>query len=87
MSPRLTDPFFRVLYTRLSEEIENRRQVLAGGGSSVRGENGLLLDPVNTAIKYERDVATIEAYNQVLRLGLQIDRELFGTKHNEDDGD
>lgn len=85
MTVRITDPFFRQFYNRLVEELDKRIHALAEGGASVRGVEGILLDPVNTAMKYEKDTAVIQAYKDIIELGLEIDREMFGTKRVGDD--
>jgi len=87
MAPRVTDPFFKKLHIRLLEEIDKRASSLINGGAFVRGDKGLLVDPINTASKYEKDVAVIKAYQDIIELGLEIDREMFGTKHIEDGDD
>lgn len=82
------DPFFKKLHERLFEEVTKRIEKLADSGASVRSNEGLLLDPVNTAIKYQTDVAVIRAYQEVIALCFEIDRETFGGRYNnEDDGD
>ena len=81
------DPFFKKLHERLFEEVTNRIHALAESGASVRSNEGLLLDPVNTAIKYEKDVAVIRAYQEVIALCFELDRETFGGKYNNEDGD
>lgn len=84
---RITDPFFKQLYTRLVEELDNRVVSLSENGAAVRGDQGLLLDPFNTAMKYQIDVAVIKAYRDVIELGFEIDRENHGGKANKDNGD
>lgn len=87
MARVISDPFFRQLNARLQGEIENRIYALTEGGSSVHGDRGLLLDPVNTAIKYKEDIAIIKTYRDVIELCFEIDREVFGTKHTEEGDD
>lgn len=87
MARRIIDPFFRNLHKRLEEAINDRMVKITEGGSSVRGMEGILIDPFNTTLMYEKDVAVIKAYQEVINLGYEIDREMFGTKHSEDDGD
>lgn len=86
--PRIiSDPFFRQLHARIIEEVNKRVDALVQGGSIVRGDKGLLLDPVNTATKYQVDVAVIKTYQDIIELGFEIDREVFGVKHNNDGDD
>ena len=87
MARRITDPFFRKLHERLESAIRDRIVKMTEGGSSVRGMEGILIDPFNTTLMYEKDVAVIKAYQDIVNLCYEIDREVFGTKHIEDDGD
>lgn len=85
MVPAITDPFFKQLYLRVSEELENRAAVLVSGGALMLGAN-TGLDAVTTAMKYQSAVSYIEALQKVIELGLEIDHERYG-RGNKDNGD
>lgn len=84
--PTITDPFFRQLYSKLAEELENRKVMIASGGSLTLGE-GAGVDIAATAMKYKGDVSYIEALQFVIELGFDIDREIYGTRKAQVDGD
>lgn len=81
--PNITDPFFVKLFEQLQEMRNDRIGAIIDGRSNVRGNEGLTLDAINTAIKYNKDVAVIETLNEVIELGLRIDYEQFGTRQNQ----
>ncbi len=83
--PNISDPFFRQLYAKIAEELDNRVNALARGGALVLGENTGL--DVNTiALKYQSQVSYIEALQAVIELGVEIDHERYG-KRTSLDGD
>ena len=59
-SVAISDPFFRQLYKRLAEEIDNRIFSLAKGSALALG-TGVGLDAITTAMKYQAQVSYIEA--------------------------
>lgn len=81
----ISDPFFRNMYQRLAEELENRKHVLAGGSALSIGEDGRI-DAIATALKYKGDVVYIECLQAVIELGLGLDREQYGGR-KQNDGD
>lgn len=80
----IIDPFFRKMYKRLAEELDGRRSVLAGGSALSIGEDGRI-DAVATALKYKGDVSYIECLQAVINLGLELDREQYGARPQNDD--
>lgn len=84
--PVVTDPFFRALYTKLVEDLDNRVTSLARGGALILGAN-TGLDAVTTAMKYQAAVSYIEALQAVIDVGLEIDRERYGVKTKNNDGE
>lgn len=86
-TPNITDPFFRALYNRLAEEIDSRVNALASGSALVLGEK-TGLDPQSIALKYQEQVAYIQALQAVIQLGIEIDYDRYGgNKKQIDDGD
>ena len=79
--PNISDPFFRQLYQRLAEEIENRTEAIINGGL-ICTENGTDF----TGIKYREAVAYINALKQVIDLGTQLDHDRYGIR-NKNDGE
>lgn len=75
----ITDPLFRALYNKISEEIENRVSSLAGGAALIPA-NGLGLDAITTAIKYQEQVSYIAALQFVIEIGLELDRDKYGVR-------
>lgn len=86
VAPSIIDPFFRKLYARLAEELDNRVNALARGSALVLGEK-TGLDPYTIALKYQDAVSHIETLQSVIDLGLELDRERYGKKSTEDDGE
>jgi hypothetical protein len=87
VAPNITDPFFKQLYFRLIEEVDKRAHVLIDGGAFSFSEKGTI-DIDATALKYQKDVSYIEALQQVIQLGLQIDHERYdGKRGTDNDGD
>jgi len=82
MPSNISDPFFRQLHQRLAEEIENRAEAIINGSLVCVG-NGIDL----TGIKYREAVAYIQALQQVIELGLQIDHDRYGGPRNKNDGE
>ena len=83
-APSITDPLFRILYAKISDEIDNRVNGLARGSALILGAN-TGLDINTTAMKYQAAVAYIEALQSVLELGLEIDRERYGKRGPDDE--
>lgn len=83
--PVITDPFFKQLYNRLAEEVDSRINTLASGGAFTHGNIGI--DAIATALNYQKQVSYIEALQQVISLGIELDHERYGggTKRNTDD--
>lgn len=80
---RIQDPFFKQLYKRLDEELQNRVHVISSGGSKVSNASGMLVDVANTALKYSADVSYIQALQLVIDLGLEIDKQIYGSTQSE----
>ena len=80
----ITDPLFRVLYSKLSEELESRVRALASGSALTHGKD-IGIDAVATAINYQKAVSYIEALEQVIELGIQIDHERYQSKDQNGD--
>lgn len=80
----ITDPFFRQLYKKIAEQIEDRISALARGSALTHGHAGLL-DVNNTGSKYQAEVAYIQALQDVVGIGVVLDHEIYGTK--KDSGD
>lgn len=78
-APTIIDPFFRQLYNRIVEDLDSRVNALARGSALVLGEK-TGLDPNTIAMKYQAVVAHIAALQEVIDLGIEIDRERYGTK-------
>ena len=85
VAPSITDPFFRKLYNKLAEEIDNRGNVLISGGALAYG-NGTGIDATTTAMNYQKAVSYIEALQAVIELGVEIDHDRYG-KRGADNGD
>lgn len=83
VAPSITDPFFRVLYNRIAEDLDNRVTALARGSALILGEN-TGLDAITTAMKYQAAVAHIQALQEVIELGIEIDHDRYGNKRKED---
>ena len=86
VAPALTDPFFRLLYSKIAEEIDDRVNALARGSALVLGAN-TGLDAITTAMKYQAAVSYIEALQSVLELGIEIDHDRYGKRTTNDNGD
>lgn len=87
VAPNITDPFFRTLYLKLTEEVDSRVNALASGSALVLGER-TGLDPHTIALKYQAAVSYIEALQAVIELGVQIDHDRYGNRKSiEDDGE
>jgi len=84
---RISDPFFRQLYSRLEEDLQARKEILSNGGSTIRGASGMLVDVANTALRYSESVAYIQALQKVIDLGIEIDQQIYGTASSQNDGD
>ena len=80
----ITDPLFRILYSRLSEELESRVRALASGSALIHGKD-IGIDAVATAVNYQKAVSYIEALEQVIELGIQIDHERYQSKDQNGD--
>lgn len=81
-APTIIDPFFRALYQKIAEEIDNRASTLVSGGALIHGNIGI--DATATAIKYQAAVSYIEALQMVVDLGLSMDKERYRSNKNED---
>lgn len=84
--PVLSDPFFRQLYSKLAEELDDRVNALARGSALILGAN-TGIDAVTTAMKYQSAISYIEALQNVIELGIQLDREKYGVKTKNNDGE
>ena len=80
-----TDPFFRQLYNRLAEEIDSRGSALIRGAALTFGE-GVGVDAMTTAMNYQKQVSYIQALQDIIELGLQFDKDRYGSR-TTDDGD
>lgn len=83
-APTITDPFFRKLYNRLAEDLDNRVNALARGSALAQGEKPGL-DAVTTAMKYQEQVSYIQALQAVIELGVEIDHDHYGKRTSGDD--
>ena len=83
-APTIIDPFFRALYQKIAEEIDNRASTLVSGGALIHGNIGI--DATATAIRYQAAVSYIEALQAIQNLGLEMDKERYG-KRSIEDGD
>lgn len=81
--PNISDPFFRKLHEQLLEMRNDRIGAIIDGRSNVNSNEGLLIDPVNTTIKYNKDLAVLQTLDDVIELGLKLDYEIFGTRQNQ----
>ena len=87
MSFQITDPFFRQLYKKLAEELESRINALASGSAISHGDEGHV-DAIATAMRYRADTSYIQALQEVIGLGKQIDHQVHGgPRIDEDYGD
>lgn len=80
---RITDPFFKQLYEKLQQEIEARVHALASGNSMTHGDNGVMSSE-GTALRYASDVSHIRALQDVVGLGISIDKDIYGSKRTVD---
>lgn len=80
------DPFFRKLYSKLAEELDDRVNSLARGSALVIGDR-IGVDAINTAMNYQKAVSYIEALQSVIELGCQMDRDMYGIRKNQTDGE
>ena len=85
VAPSITDPFFRQLYNKLAEEIDDRVNALARGSALTLGEK-TGIDIAATAMNYQKAIAYIEALQSIIELGIELDHERYGRKKT-DDGD
>lgn len=86
VAPNITDPFFKKLYNRLVEDLDNRVNSLAKGSALTIGEKGSV-DIEATAMKYQAAVAHIDALQQVIELGIEIDHDHYGKREKDQTGD
>lgn len=84
VAPSITDPFFRQLYSKLAEELDDRVNSLARGSALILGAN-TGIDAVTTAMKYQAAISYIEALQAVIELGLEQDKERYRPKNKEDE--
>lgn len=82
VAPSISDPFFRNLYARLEEELGDRVNSLASGSALILGAN-TGIDAVSTAMKYQAAISYIQALQQVMQLGLEIDKERYKRPSND----
>jgi len=83
---RIVDPFFNQLYKRLAEELEKRRFAVADGNSLTHGSNGVL-NVEATAMRYNSDVSYIRALQDIIEIGMSIDKEIYGSQKPIDGDD
>ena len=74
-TPHLVDPFFRKLYSVLSEDINARTISLATGSAS-----RTIDDRSTVAEKYAAEVAYIDALNTVLEKCKEIEIDMYGNR-------
>lgn len=86
MSLNIIDPFFRKLYGRIAEDIDNRVNALSKGAAFITGNQGNV-DALATALKYQYYTAYIEAMQEVIKLGIELDHDRYGTRNNNNTGD
>lgn len=84
VGPIITDPFFKGLYHKLVEEIDNRVNALASGSALTLGKD-VGIDAVATAINYQKAISYIEALQQVIQLGIELDHERYGGRDKNGD--
>ena len=84
MSFAISDPFFRQLYKKLAEELENRIDALASGSAISHGDEGHV-DAIATAMRYRADTSYIKALQDIVALGKEIDNQIHGGPRKEDD--
>lgn len=82
----VSDPFLRKLLPKLEEELNDRVNNLARGSALVIGER-VGIDIANTAMNYQKSIAYIEALQNVIELSISIDRDQYGTRSKNTDGD
>jgi hypothetical protein len=83
----VSDPFFRKMLPKLEEELNDRVNNLARGSALVIGER-VGIDIANTAMNYQKSIAYIEALQNVIELGCEMDRDQYGHRSkNSIDGD
>lgn len=76
MPPRdVVDPFHRQLYNRISDDLQQRSDAIAGGSASVSAE-----DKKTVAEKYAAQVSYILALRNVLELCEDISGEMMGAR-------
>jgi hypothetical protein len=78
----IIDPFFRLVYDRLTAELEIKIGGLAGGSAKVT-EN----DTDTVAEKYAGQVAYIAAIRQVLEVCEELQLNMYGPKGRDDNQD
>lgn len=83
---RITDPFFKQLHKRLSEELDKRTHAIASGNSLTHGSNGVLSVEA-TAMRYNSDVSYVQALVDILEMGVSIDKEIYGSQKPVDGDD
>lgn len=83
--PSIIDPFFKSLYTKIAEEIDNRSTSLLSGGALIHG--GIGIDAIATAVKYQAAISYIEALQFVLEVGQDLDKERYGKRSSNDGED
>ena len=84
--PTISDPFFRQLYNKLAEELDDRVNNLARGSALVLGAHAGL-DAITTAMKYQAAVSYIQALEAVIEHGLDLDKDIYGNRKTNNDGD
>lgn len=82
VAPNIVDPFFRKLYTKLAEELDNRINILTTGGALSIGDTGSV-DIQSTAMKYQAAVSYINAIQQVIELGVELDHDHYGKRSKD----
>lgn len=78
----IVDPFHRALHKRLSEEMAQRIEAVAGGSASVLAE-----DTKTVAEKYAAQVAYIMALRDVLEVCEELGSDLYGNARRDLDRD
>lgn len=75
-APSVIDPFFRQMYSKLEEELDDRVNALARGSALILGAN-TGIDATTTAMKYQAAISYIEALQAIMELGLEMDKERY----------
>lgn len=77
--PDLIDAFHRVLYGKLTEQLERRVNELASGSAAT-----ILGDTQTVAEKYAAQVGYIKAFYDVMGICEQIEQDRYGARKKEE---